>query len=425
MNAIRLPRVIVDEADPPEHAAWLHQVHAPYDGGALVIELIPRSHRTSYSLAAAGHAALGKTLPSSGTRATATDVWVRLMMWTQALAVEHIVVARAHLRSRRAWEDLAQLATFARAQLWLVVSGTSPSRGQQEFARDWGARLEQFEELAARVPVPADTRLATTGPAFPPVPHDEFPTFLASCLQVHDGPEAAVIKHAYWETFDSTLTTLNQQRVLDEDLLTSLIGDIGRTCHGDFNGNLTRLRALQAAAFRHQFLVGIDADALAAGYTSQQLATASPQNLRKTRSIADPRSAALAVLALCTHQPPPVLAEMNLDDVDAGASHVRLAGLRIAIPEDGQAAVRAHWLHRLWQGATEDDPLFVSEDRSAPDRSPKRTETKGLQQRLRATSRLTGLVLTSRESWGQDQAPKRWLARRKVTLTHLGETPAC
>jgi len=106
-------------------------------------------------------------------------------------------------------------------------------------------------------------------------------------------------------------------------------------------------------------------------------------------------------------------------------SSVRVSGTQIPIPGEGRYAVRAHRLHRLWQGAEQNDPLFASENRLAADRSPKRTEPKGIQQRLRATSRHTGLILTSRENWGSDQQPRRWLARRKITLTDLQQTPAC
>lgn len=419
----RHPRIIIDPDDHPDTAKLLKRLHAPYDG-VLVVELTSASKRTLYGLAASVHEPLGKRLPTEGSRMNGLAAWRQAAAWVIATEPEHLLVARANTRQRDHWERLTQLAHDAGAQPWLLVSGTAMSRGHKEFARDYAIVPEGPEALEADIPRARGTTPRGQIREFPPVPDEAAPTFLHTCRSMLTKSEFLAVESVYWPQFDNAYADFEAGMSDPRTWLARTAREIGRRSRGNLDESLVRLRAVQAAGLRCGYLIGADRSALAAGYTGQPMAAATDANLRALRVIPGPGDAALAVVSLCTHLPPPQLAQLNLDAVTAGGEQIHLPSGVVSVPPEGRTVLRAHCLERGYQGAGAGDPLFVCEDRRNPRRGLKRTDPHGLQQRLRRTAEKSGLILTNRDSWGHDKPP-RWIARRKLSIIKLKELQSC
>lgn len=421
MSSPRTARIVIDPGDSPEVAALLHKSNRPYEG-VVVVELTDVGRRTHYGLAAAVMDAFGKHLPTEGSRGDGDVAWTQASAWVAATRPEHLVVARAHIRQRDHWERFKRLADSTGAQLWLCVHGTTMSRSQKDFARDYAITTEGPEGLEASLPRPRKPSFRNE--RFPSVPDDAFPTFMHGCASTLTGSDLHSVEYAFWSQFDRTRDDLQAGVTDPEGWLAGIASEIGRRTAGSLDESLVRFRAVQAAAFRSGLLVGADRAALAAGYTGQPTASASDDNMRALRAVTDPAHAALAVVALCTHLAPPALAAFNVEDLDEDGQRIVVDEEAVSVPGEGTISIRAHRIVRCLQGAAGGDPLFVCEDRRDPRRGLKRTTAHGLQQQLRRTGESSGLILTNRDSWGNQQ-PRRWLQRRGLTITRLKDQSSC
>ena len=319
------------------------------------------------------------------------------------------------------WERFLRLPLPTDARLWLVVNGTTTNRGQRETIRDHGLREIPLKDLRAAL---REGRRSPDGAPkaepFPKVPGDECPLFLDLCRELLTANEFQLVATEYWRGFRLAQDWVGKGSPGIARLEPQLQAFTARLLRETttIDELLAALRGAESALFLRYYLLGVDIDALAAGYLLTPRATLAHDAARRLRRLSAPHLATAGVLALLTIPDPHVIAGLDLDDVDRDGSFFEVEHTQVPIPPVARGIVRAHLAYRRVQGAAAGDPLFVSEGPQAWSRARlQRTTPHGIQQRLRQVALETGVPVSTSEGWARTE--KRWLARRGSTLREL------
>jgi len=126
-------------------------------------------------------------------------------------------------------------------------------------------------------------------------------------------------------------------------------------------------------------------------------------------------------VALITGAQAPELYDLNLHDVAEDGSAVTLGGRRVAVPEHGQALLRAHLASRAMDIDHHAEPaLFLQEvDRKGEARSRGRAGHRTLARGLAQISEDTGLPLSAHWNPMTVDDPRSWTKRLGVSAVAL------
>jgi hypothetical protein len=105
---------------------------------------------------------------------------------------------------------------------------------------------------------------------------------------------------------------------------------------------------------------------------------------------------------------------LDVSDIAGDGDSVHVNGSAQPIPCCAQGIVRSHLAWRRVHGATDDDPLFVAEQRKVPGRPYARTRPVFLQRVLRRVTRETGRPVVTASG-----SVSGWLNRRHIHVSYL------
>lgn len=252
---------------------------------------------------------------------------------------------------------------------------------------------------------------------FPAVPDDEIPYFRGACRAALSTADFRIVNTAYRKAFDSTSRWLDGRQAISEDEVGAFLAS-KLSWIADVNEQLTRLRGAQVAFLRHWWLLKVDPEALAAAHHANPLTDLDDdETYERLRKYVQPKTSALAAIAIATRLPPGRLAMLNADQLFDGHrwhqvyNRVDLGDKILAIPA-AYLFLRAHHFDRELRDQPADGPLFTTS-------TGQRLTAAGVQQQLRAISRDTGLPLVTGWSASPAQQHSHWMHRRGLTLQAL------
>lgn len=417
--------LVFDDDDRVQNVRFALDLNRPL-AGLLTVDVTPGNRKT-YELAKDVLAGLGKRVDISGASPTSHETWFRACAWMTGERIRDIFVCRAHLVDGYRLRRLIELAAIADARLWLLMHRPSLNRGQKEVARDWGIATMRFPEFRRlwKSALPPKQVAPEPQRALPTVPDEEFPTFLACSKTLLSAEQFRRVSGMYWAAHAQTLEwfdghTGRQGDPVTEGAITEFLHTLLAPCAG-LTERVVCGRASQAACFLRGWLLKLDAKALAGAYLAAPLSTLDEEAANTVRLYEHPRYAAAAVIALASREPASALVAVDVTDVEADGSALRVAGRRVEVPNAARGIIRALLAFRLSEGAGPDDPLFVSEKRIRGGRDGRafaRTTANGLRGRLTTVAIETGLFVVAPENYGESD-PKRWLRRQGLTVKRL------
>lgn len=394
--------------------------------GVVCVEIPPRESVPLGALALGILADLGKDLDREK-QLTQRDAWRLARVWLNADEIQALIVIGADQLDAATWHQLSDVCRQTPTpSVILIQHQPGLDRTQRELLdreraftsvppatfHDWGGRFETACEPAMSAddePAPAPK------PRFPSVPDDEIPYFRAACRAALSKPDFRVVDDTYRKAYDSTWRWLDGRRLLSEDQVGAFLAG---ALHGmDVNEQLTRLRGAQVAFLRHWWLLKVDTGALAAAHHLDPPAELDDDVYDELRAYVQPKTSALAALAITTGLPPGRLAMLNADQIYAGRrwdrqyNAVDLGDRKLAVPA-ASLFLRAHYLDRELRDQPPDGPLFTTS-------TGERLTAAGVQQQLRRVTRDIGRPLVSGWSSPAAQQHGHWMRRRGLTLQPL------
>ena len=386
--------------------------------GVVVCEAAPGS-RTLYALAHDLLQGLGKDDRMAGAARNGQELWSRALIWLLAEQIRHLVVLRAQLLDARRWRRLIEAASVTGAELWLIASGQSLSRGQREVAAEWPLRQAALDDvvqaLARRSSTTAEEPAAAAPVgSFPALPDDDFTTFRATCRELLDERDFTTVDTLYQHAASKTQAWLNGRDELGENEVAGFLRGLvaGTCCAAEA---VASLRAAQAVFFVGGYHVKVDPCSLAPEPAAPGIEPAEVEQLRR---YSKPRYAALAALRRLWTGPIAAICELRLCDVDQTGAGVRLDGQELLVPSAARPLLRAQLLARAFAGAPPDAPLFADEETLTPGAAASSPTAKALQTSLRIVARETGMLGLSMPPRLRAQ-DRRWRRRSGVSVVDL------
>lgn len=395
--------------------------------GVVCVEIPPRESVPLGALSLGILADLGKDLDREK-QLTQRDAWRLARVWLNAEEIHALIIIGADQLDAATWHQLSDVCRRTPTpSVILIQHQPGLDRTQRELLHreraftsvppatfhNWGGRFEAACEHASTAA--AELAPAPKKRTFPSVPDDEIPYFRAACRAALSKPDFRVVDDTYRKAYDSTWRWLDGRRHLSEDHVGALLA--GALLGMDVNEQLTRLRGAQIAFLRHWWLLKVDVEALAAAYHVDSPAELDDDVHDQLHAYAQPKTSALAALAIATSLPPGRLAMLNADQIDAGRRRDReynavdLGDRKVAVPA-ASLFLRAHYLDRELRDQPPDGPLFTTS-------AGERLTAAGVQQQLRRVTRDIGRALVT--SWSSPPAEQHghWMRRRGLTLQPL------
>jgi transcriptional regulator with XRE-family HTH domain len=390
-------RVIIDPADSLELAEFVGGLH-DLEHGRVVCHPLPGGTGERW-LAFDILAALGKDLTSFGAEHVGMRGWWWAELWMRAEEIGDVFVLRAHLLNQRALARLLELQLACGFQLWLNAA-RPPLCAQQELLNKSAACDVAVSAFVARWRPSAEVSNQTGDEvdSLPAVPLTSFLTFRAACRRLLAPDEFWRADALFCSTLDAALAWLRERqprlqkvRQLDleladpqsfvlNDRYRPILEQQANECQQGLWRQFTReladmlefeldarsdseatirLRAIQVACFRYGLLLQTGGSWRAPSdrpVARRGLDAA----LRRLRTLATPRLAAAATLAVVTGGGAGGLMQLRINQLDCslrGNDHSTLA-----MPPAARSLVRAYVLERWAEGASNDAPLFIEPD---------------------------------------------------------------
>lgn len=394
--------------------------------GVVCVEIPPGESLPVGALALGILAALGKDLDREK-QIKQRDAWPLARVWLNAEEIQALIVIGADQLDVTTWRQLSDVCRQSPTpSVILIQHQTGLERTQRELLdrertftsappaafHAWGARFDAALEHAAS---PDDELEPPRKARFPSVPDDEIPYFRAACRAALSKPDFRVVDDAYRKSYDSTCRWLARCDQLSEDEVGGFLA--AAMYWADVNEQLTRLRGAQVAFLRHWWLLKVDIDGLVAAHHVDAPTHIDAETHRLLRAYIQPKTSALAALAIVTGLPPGRLAMLSADQIYGGRSWnrsynaIELGDHRLGV-RDASLFLRAHDVDRGLRDQPPDGPLFTTS-------AGKRLTAAGVQQQLRRVTRDIGRPLVS--SWSSPAAEQHghWMRRRGLTLQPL------
>lgn len=378
--------------------------------GVLVVQVTPdlrRSHELGQDILAA----LGKRDDVSGAGRHADIDWDVLTAWLLAYPIRHLILVDTQWLPTPLYRQVAELAAVTDLECWLVAQEPVADR-YVELVAEWPHVTATVGDLLATVsrPVPA----AQPGAAsFPQVPEVNFTTFLADCHRLLHPDEAAVVNARFCEVAHRADAWLAEAELTELDVVEHLRKEVNLCSTVD--EMLVAVRAVQARAFEHDWLIQVElSQLLATADTAPNAAIRSPETWRRLAVYREPYRGAACALAAAELS----ITEMqtlSLADINANGSSVTIerdGPTTIHIPSGAEVYLRAQRVLRQIEGADTSDRLFANEDGPMRDRY--------IVYALRAPITEVGVAVISGAVQRQRVDSKRWANRWGVSVQSLG-----
>ncbi len=281
--------------------------------GVVCVEIPPRESVPLGALALGILASLGKDLDREK-QITQRDAWRLARVWLNAEEIHALIIIGGDQLNVATWRQLSDVCRQSPTpSVILIQHQTGLDRSQRELLdrertftsvpaatfHKWSRRFEGACEHASR----ADDELARALKArFPSVPGDEIPYFRAACRAALSKPDFRVVDDVYRKGYDSTSRWLNGRDQLSEDEVGRFLAAALRGA--DVNEQLTRLRGAQVAFLRHWWLLKVDVEGLATAHHVDPPTHIDAETYRLLRAYIQPKTSALAALAIVTGLPP-------------------------------------------------------------------------------------------------------------------------
>lgn len=397
--------------------------------GVVCVEIPPGEPRPLGALALAILQRLGKDLDREK-QINQRDAWRLARVWLDAELIQALIIIGADQLEASTWKELVDVCRqMPTPSVILIQHQTGRDDAQRELLNseraftsvppatfhEWGGRFIAACEHAATAGSDDERREKRR---FPAVPDDEIPYFRAACRDALSTPDFRVVDDAYRKSFDSTFRWLQGRQNLDEDQAGAFLAE-QLSWRRDVNEQLTRLRGAQVAFLRHWWLLKVDVEALVAAYHVDAPLDIDDDVYERLRAYVQPKTSALAALAIATKLPPGRLAMLNADQVYAGLAWHRSSGYDTVdlgdqvLPVSGASLfLRAHHLDRAMRDQPTDGPLFTTS-------TGQRLTAAGIQQQLRRITRDVALPLVAGWSPRTSQQHSHWMHRRGLTLQPL------
>jgi len=336
--------------------------------------------------------------------------------WLVAERIDTLVIGHAYGLRADGWESAATWATAAGAHLWVVSGENRVRRGQRDLAKRLNMEIasadDLLSELAGRDAVKAP--VATT-PGFPPVPNDDFPTFIAACKSLLSGDDFERVAARYAQAVHETAAALRGFKEVPPADAAALLRTLTESCSSAYEA-LVVVRGAASLLFLADLLVAVD---LPVFYSVKGpgRSTLDRSVARLLRAYSRPRTSSLAVMALLVpggevHR----LLQVDIDDVDPNGYRVRVGDRLVAIPDEAQGIIRAQRLLRLSQQDRLDDSFFAAH---TPHPGFPRMDMTKFAIELRGVSRDTGLMFSDSPGTSQGESAEEWTRRVGVNVRRL------
>lgn len=386
------------------------------DGG-LVVAAVPPDLTRIYEVTWELLFGLGKLKDVTGAGRDADLNWELLAAWFMAHPIRDVVMVDAQWLGARLLGGLIGLATVSGVHLWLVAQ--QPVEDSFVAAIEcWPVTSRGYEELAALVAGSGQhPNQSEDGPAFPPVPEDNYPTFRAQARRCLPAAAFDVVDARYRSSFGAAGEAIDRLVAVGQMDEEHLLGHIRAELHtcGSIEEMLTTLRATQAAAHRRGWLVSCDLPRLVVtGEAVARAAAHSPTTWHRLRAYREPyRGAACAFAALDASVE--AMQGAVLRDVAPDGTELSLVrqGSRevVSVPVGAEIYLRAQSIHRRNQGAASSDLLFADDDGPMT--------AKRLANAVRSPLTDVGVPLISQTVQWTDTSSTRWATRWGLSVQQL------
>jgi hypothetical protein len=418
---LRLPDprlyVVCDKDDLAENAAFVASLHG-VDARRVVVSITPDGRNLDW-VAADIERCLGKNPHVSGAGRKTNDRWTRIHSWLIGGGIESLFISRIQLLDGRRLKPLIDLALACGVNLWLMSQQDPLPRTIRELLEEWPVEevtMADFRKKWRRVSTPkpkADAGQVLSA-TFPRVPHDEFVLFRAACRDLLAPKDFKIVDRAFQTTAAEVVDWLQSQDAIGEEEVGRLVRDIVAPCRTQDEA-ITLLRGAQVAFFLHRYLLKLDIDRIVAAYAIEEKSELNHSTAAQLRSYAATRYPAAAALALATDWSPLEVSSIAIADVGVDATSMSLAGFG-DLPDEAAGLVTPHLVHRLLDGASEDDPLFILHTNDESRRDDPATD-RAIERMLNLILREVGVRITASRSYsGLRGRSKGWRWREGVSV---------
>lgn len=418
---LRLPdprlHLVTDNDDLAENAKFVSSL-ADLDHGRVVVNITPDGRNLDW-LAADIERGLGKNPHVSGAGRNANDRWARIHAWLVGSEIESLFISRIQLLDGRRLKPLIDLALACGVDLWLIGQQDPLPKSIRQLLEDWP--VEEVTAAAFRKKWrsnPAPKRKPDTGsvatPTFPRVPHDEFVLFRAACRDLLGPKDFKRLDSVFQATAAEVGQWLHSHEAITEKEVGRLVRDLVAPCRG-LDEAISRLRGAQVAFFWHRYLLKLDVDRIVAAYAIEEKSELNKTTAAGLRSYAATRYPAAAALALATDWSPLDVSAIKIGDVGFESARVLVAGFG-SLPAEAARLVAPHLVHRLLDGASDDDPLFVMHTTDESKRGDAASD-RAIERMLNLVLREVGVRITASRSYsGLRGRSKGWRWREGVSV---------
>lgn len=346
-------RWVIDREDRLVTCVQINDLH-DLSKGVIVVHRRPGSRGLAHDLLGA----LAKNHHGLGWPASEPRAWPLADLWISAEAVRDIVVYGAHRLTEDDLVRLTQIATNARARLWLVtrVAGQADLRHRAE--------LEDLLAIRAPEPKPYTLQEHIDARRAMLCADEDFLTVRLACWRELGADALRDVE----ERLASVITEVGRWLAHDPDpdrwqtgaLLEQMLSNAR-----DQDEVIVVLRAIPLAFFQHGQLLGCDTPALSDATRLIINARCGDEQAAALRRISAPDLAALGALTACTPLDSHRLAELRLESISDDRAQVVCGDVRYDQPAAFRGLVCAQKLSRQRTGAQPQDALFVDRTGSA------------------------------------------------------------
>lgn len=392
-------------------ARRLAALNAP-DRGVVAITVRPDTRRPGW-IARDLLAALGARGDVSGQPRRDADERQLAPIWLHAHDIDDVIVIGAEALSGDIVQELAEIATLAAANLWLVADHIIPDAltdalegwpvvpvAPEAFHTRWDS-----DGAPADVDVPEVTCASHDGlPTV--VPEVDFTVFRATARRQLPATAYAAVERRYDDEFTDARMRLGN----DRDPL-EVLRDALQRCATAAAVTVT-VRAIQAAAFTRRVHLRVKLDSLLAHDDHQRVATSEdPETWRLLAAYRLPLRQAVCALTLLG-VPMDKQQRARVAELDPTGTTLLTAEQTFTLPAGAAPALRALLLTRLAAGAAPTDPLLADLDGTSPG-------ARAFASIVAAAQRELGIRLVSGQVERAATPTTAWARRRGITTTTI------
>lgn len=409
--------LVTEPGDTPEGLALIRR-RGGLDGTAVVVEPTP-DIRGAFWVYRDLLRAMGAKPDVHPTERRASELRVQAIGRLAAWPAEHLVITRSHMCDASLLAEWITAGAVAGKQVWVVAHVDLLNSKLTRLVEQNGMRVAALDEFLAGVPEPAgSTQAALQSPRCPQVPRTEFPLFLAACEQLLD-PEDFAHAQGVFDQARAEMAARIDQGLRDPDQMAEVLRS-GVRSSSSTDEVIIRTRAAQVAAFSRGLHLKVRIETVVASSEWTPRMQITPEIVERLLELPSNHHAAAAAITLLSDSEGQAIADVNVTDVAADGSTLRLRGEMLEVPVPLRRLLAAQRNSRLLQEAAAGDPLFMNSERSGSRRSV-RASGKGIQRLLVTIAEATGLPLSAAWTSHEKTSAGNWATRTGVSLREIPE----